>query len=47
MTEIQALNRKARCIKRGKIHEANRAKAKARKRALHVIFAAAINAKEY
>lgn len=39
-------NRKERCIKRGKLHEQNRAKAKARKRALQVIFAAAINAKE-
>lgn len=40
-------NRKERCKKRGKFHDQNRAKAKARRKALHVIFAAAINAKEY
>lgn len=39
-------NRKERCKKRGKLHDRNRAKAKARRKALHVIFAAAINAKE-
>ena len=31
MTEIQALNRKAWCKKRGKYHDENRAKAKERK----------------
>lgn len=40
-------NRKERCKKRGKLHDENRAKAKARRKALQVIFAAAINAKEY
>ena len=31
MTEIQAMNRKAWCKKRGKYHDENRAKAKERK----------------
>ncbi len=47
ITLEKKLNRKARCEKRGKYHDENRAKAKERKRTNNqVIFAAAINAKE-
>lgn len=47
ITLEKKLNRQERCKKRGEYHEANRDKAKERKRTnKQVIFAAAINAKE-
>lgn len=46
-TVEKALNRAARCRKRARLHEQNRAKARARRKAIKLIFAAATNAKEY
>lgn len=43
---IRELQREHRAERKARQHEQNRAKAKARRKALQVIFAAAINAKE-